>query len=75
MAKSTQYTEDEYVKMKGYGHSTAAEGLRVFRESGAKRICFIHHDPRHTDEMLNAMEKELSAEGVSFARAGDVIEL
>ena len=70
-----QYTEDEYRRMKGYGHSTVAEGLRVFRVSGAGRICFIHHDPHHTDEMLHAMERELNIPGASFARAGDIIEL
>lgn len=70
-----QYTEEEYPKMKGYGHSTVAEGMRVFRESGAKRIMFVHHDPRHTDEMLRSMEKAAGTESASFARAGDVITL
>ena len=70
-----QYTEEEYVKMKGYGHSTVAEGMRVFYESGAKKIMFVHHDPRHTDEMLRSMEKELDTDRASFARAGDVIIL
>ncbi len=61
--------------MKGYGHSTVAEGLRVLNESGAKRMVFVHHDPRHNDEMLKAMEKQLGTDRALFARAGDVIEL
>ncbi|MCR4584792.1 MAG: MBL fold metallo-hydrolase [Lachnospiraceae bacterium] len=70
-----QYTEEEYARMNGYGHSTAAEGLKLLEESGAKKLMFVHHDPRHTDAMLRGMEKELDNEHVLYARAGDVIEL
>lgn len=70
-----QYTEEEYGRMKGYGHSTVAEGMRILTESGAKKIMFVHHDPRHTDAMLTDMEKALKDGRASFARAGDVIRL
>ncbi|MBQ7564722.1 MAG: MBL fold metallo-hydrolase [Lachnospiraceae bacterium] len=70
-----QYTEEEYLKRKGFGHSTVSEGLRLFAESGAKRLVFVHHDPFHSDVMLTNQEKELTAAGVSFAREGEIITL
>lgn len=70
-----QYTEEEYEKHRGFGHSTVEEGLKVFRESGAKRILFVHHNPHHTDEILRAREADLKCANAAFAREGDCIEL
>lgn len=70
-----QYTDEEYPAYKGYGHSTVSEGLKVMRDSGARSIRFVHHDPRHTDAMLREMEDAVRSDTVSFAREGDVIEL
>lgn len=70
-----QYTDEEYARMKGFGHSTVKQGLAVFRESGAGQILFVHHDPRHKDNQLHEMENELTDEKATFARAGMTIEL
>ena len=70
-----QYTEEEYARMKGFGHSTVAEGMKVLKQSGAKRIVFVHHDPRHSDAKLREMENALTDHRASFAKAGDVFEL
>ena len=70
-----QYTEEEYARMKGFGHSTIAEGMKVFEQSGAKRILFVHHDPRHPDAKLREMEAVLNGKNAALARAGEVIEL
>ena len=67
-----QYTEEEYAVHKGFGHSTAEAGMRVQRESGAKRLLLIHHDPRHTDDFLRRRELAL---GIRYARQGEVIRL
>ncbi len=67
-----QYTREEYEQKRDFGHSTAEAGLRIQRQSGAKQLLLIHHDPAQTDEMLEAREKNL---GVRFAREGDVVEL
>lgn len=68
-----QFTDEEYPSYRGFGHSTVSEGLKVMRESGARSIRFVHHDPRHDDEMLRAMEDAVKSDKVSFAREGDVI--
>jgi len=70
-----QYTDEEAASRKGYGHSTAAQGLKVMAESGAGRICFVHHDPGHDDQMLKKMEEAVKSDSVSFARQGDVFSL
>ncbi|MBR3306246.1 MAG: MBL fold metallo-hydrolase [Lachnospiraceae bacterium] len=70
-----QYTDEEYEKMKGFGHSTVAEGLKLLNSSKAKRILFVHHDPRHTDDMLKKSEEGLKDTRAAFARQGMVIRL
>lgn len=66
------YTDAEYPRYRGYGHSTAETGLRVQRECGAKRLALIHHDYHNTDAVLMERERRL---GVRLARQGEVIAL
>ncbi len=68
-----QYTENEYGKRTGFGHATAAVGLRFLERSGAKQLLVIHHDPRRTDEELLALEKRIGRKNVRFAREGETI--
>ncbi len=70
-----QYSVEEYERSRGFGHSTPEMGLRVFRESGAKRLMLVHHDPRHTDDRMRALEEQYGSDTVMFAREGDVITL
>ena len=70
-----QYTDEEYEKMKGFGHSTFREGMKLFKKCGAGHIYFVHHDPRHSDSALLEMEKTCADKNASFAREGMVIEL
>ncbi|MBR1854746.1 MAG: MBL fold metallo-hydrolase [Lachnospiraceae bacterium] len=70
-----QYTDEEYEKHKGYGHSTPWVGVRLMQACGAKRLLLIHHDPAHDDNMLRAAEREIGLSEVSFARRMQEIEL
>jgi len=83
-----QYTAEELEGKRGYGHSTPESGIRIMKESKAKMIRFVHHDPMHTDDYLKKMEAEAVAlydtsgtdnEGnprkIAFARKGEVITL
>ncbi len=49
-----QYTEEEYPGRKGWGHSTFDDTVRCAMDAGARRLVFFHHDPDHTDEMMDA---------------------
>lgn len=54
-----QYTDQEYVGRVGWGHTCASQ-LAVFAEmTGAKRLVTFHHDPSHSDEMLDEMHQDL----------------
>jgi phosphoribosyl 1,2-cyclic phosphodiesterase len=61
----------------GWGHSTNIEGARLAGLAGVKKLVLFHHDPQHTDEMVD--EKERAAREVFddtvAAREGMVIEL
>ena len=67
-----QYTEEEYARRRGYGHSTPEAGLRLLAESGVRQLVLVHHDPWHSDAILRAWEEE---KGVHFAREGETFRL
>ncbi|MGC2661655.1 MAG: MBL fold metallo-hydrolase [Bryobacteraceae bacterium] len=72
-----QYTPDEYPARKGWGHSTHVEGARVAREAGVKQLVLFHHDPSHTDTMLDSIVEDARAnfENTCAAREGRSIYL
>lgn len=70
-----QYDEDDYEAHRGFGHSTAREGIKLMERCGAKRLLLIHHDPRSTDETLLGRERALGCQQARYAREGETIEL
>lgn len=72
-----QYTEEEYEKYRGYGHSTAEAGLKIAKAAQVKRIMFVHHAPWRRDEETTKLERHLQRENnnVFFAKIGDEIIL
>ena len=72
-----QYTQDEYERYRGYGHSTPEAGIRVADESKTAQILFVHHAPWRTDEALLEMERTFAErrKGIMFAKIGDEIVL
>ena len=70
-----QYTQEEYEKCSGFGHSTPQMGIRIAKEANAKRLLITHHAPEHTDAVLHAMEEEAGQqwEGAAFAKCGQKI--
>lgn len=74
-----QYTDEEYDRCKGYGHSTPNVGVGIARAAGVQELMITHHAPEHTDDELLAMEKRYQEENpdirLSFARCGQEIEL
>lgn len=53
-----QYTEEEYKKLKGWGHSTWQQAVEVAKRANVKKLVITHHDPDHDDEFLVALEKD-----------------
>jgi phosphoribosyl 1,2-cyclic phosphodiesterase len=62
------YSDAEYPKYRGWGHSTWEEGVRLCDEAGAKQLVLFHHDPSHTDEMMDEIAK-----AAEKARPGGII--
>lgn len=78
MAHDGQYTSEEYAtNRKGWGHSTIPMAIRTAELAGVSRLAIIHHDPSHSDEQLDAMEREAQAldPRIFFAREGQVVRL
>ncbi|MEI7728881.1 MAG: MBL fold metallo-hydrolase [Verrucomicrobiota bacterium] len=48
-----QYTEAEYRKTRGWGHSTYQAVVKIALEAGVKRLGLFHHDPDREDVDLD----------------------
>jgi ribonuclease BN (tRNA processing enzyme) len=56
-----QYTDDEYRKRAGWGHSTMRQAFQFAALARAKLLVPFHHDPGHNDDFLDASISETSA--------------
>lgn len=72
MIYDATYTDEEYPRYRGWGHSTWQEALRLADQAGVHRVVLFHHDPGHDDETMdriaNAAERERP--GTLVAREG-----
>ena len=69
------YTEAEFPTKIGWGHSTWNEGVRLCRAANVKRMAIFHHDPDHTDDIMDKIATEGKAEwdGAFVCREGQEI--
>ena len=51
-----QYTTEELITKKGWGHSSYEQALSVAEQAGCKQLVITHHDPDHDDDFLRQME-------------------
>jgi phosphoribosyl 1,2-cyclic phosphodiesterase len=80
----TQYTDAEYPKFLGWGHSPVSDTLSFARRARARRLLAFHHEPLHTDDDLDAIAADAqrrwvdlggTADTISFAKEAAEIEL
>ena len=50
-----QYTDEEYPRHFGWGHSSLTDSLAFARRTGARSVQLFHHDPLHSDDALDAI--------------------
>lgn len=71
----TMYTEDEYPRHEGWGHSTPEQALELARAAGVRRLVGFHHAPGRSDDDLDALALRLGAQaeawGCSFGFAAE----
>jgi phosphoribosyl 1,2-cyclic phosphodiesterase len=54
----SSYTDDEYPKYEGWGHSTWQEGARLADAAEVKSFVIFHHDPSHDDATMDRIADE-----------------
>jgi phosphoribosyl 1,2-cyclic phosphodiesterase len=66
------YTDEEFPRYVGWGHSTWQEAIRVAKAAGAKKLALFHHDPSHDDGFMDKVGKsaERDLPGTLVAREG-----
>ena len=71
-----QYTPEEYLTHRGWGHSHWREAAAVANDARVKELILFHHDPSHNDDMLTELQNQTRAlfERTTSAREGMVIE-
>ncbi len=69
------FTEAEYPRFVGWGHSTWEEGVRLSDAAHVKTLVIFHHDPSHDDACMDriAAEAERARPGTVVAREGMVL--
>jgi len=55
------YTTDEYDHHRGWGHSTFQDCVELALEAGVGTLVLFHHEPRRTDDQLDACLAECRA--------------
>jgi CheY-like chemotaxis protein len=53
-----QYTPEEYLTKKTWGHSTYEYVVQIAAAAGVRRVALTHHDPSHDDHFIADMERK-----------------
>jgi ribonuclease BN (tRNA processing enzyme) len=54
-----QFSEEEYPLYVGWGHSSIAHTLAFAKAAGVSELAPFHHDPSHTDTILDRLYEEV----------------
>lgn len=54
-----QFSEEEYPHFVGWGHSSIPHVLSFAKLAGVRHLVPFHHDPSHTDEILDALYQKV----------------
>jgi phosphoribosyl 1,2-cyclic phosphodiesterase len=57
----TQYTDEEYAKHIGWGHSSLGSVVALALDANVVKLVLFHHDPNHDDEMIDKMLEDARA--------------
>ena len=68
-----QYLPDEYQERRGWGHSTAEYAVAVAAAAEVGTLVLTHHDPDHTDDIVDANLVAARAAAAAAGFAGEVV--
>lgn len=76
MIYDATYTEEEYPRFVGFGHSTWQEAIRVADAANVKTLVLFHHEPTHSDEFMDDIAEEAVEirPGTLVAREGMIVQ-
>lgn len=71
LISEAQYTEEEYRSRRSWGHSAFTDVLGLAAKAQVKQLVLFHHDPTHTDELMEKYFRECAdyAKAQGFAMA------
>jgi ribonuclease BN (tRNA processing enzyme) len=69
------YTDAEFAKYVGWGHSTWQEGVRLADAAKVKQLVLFHHDPSHDDAFMDQVVAEANKLRPGTIAAREVMEL
>lgn len=58
MIYDCSYTDEEYPRYRGWGHSTWQEGARIADAAGVGTLAIFHHDPSHDDAFMDEVARQ-----------------
>jgi phosphoribosyl 1,2-cyclic phosphodiesterase len=61
VAYDSTYTDEEFPRHIGWGHSTWQEAVRLCQAAQVKSLAIFHHDPEHEDPFMDRVEEEAMA--------------
>ena len=70
-----QYTDREYPKHLGWGHSPLSDALMIGRRTAAQRMLLFHHDPLHSDDFLDSFGGDACAKWQELGGRQEQVEL
>jgi phosphoribosyl 1,2-cyclic phosphodiesterase len=67
-----QFTPEEKQRHVDWGHSSWTDAVRAAQQANVQRLALFHHDPLHTDDELEEIERQAQAifPGAFLAREG-----
>ena len=67
-----QYTPEEYIAKKNWGHSTYNYVVQIAAAAGVRRVALTHHDPAHDDDFVADIERKARALALQGGTGPDV---
>ncbi|MEY2469712.1 MAG: hypothetical protein QOF21_2410 [Actinomycetota bacterium] len=58
-----QYTPDEFAKKSFWGHCTIDYTLALAKRAGVKALAMFHHDPGHSDDVMDGLIQDAKTKG------------
>jgi len=68
----TQYTDEEYAKHIGWGHSSVNSVVSLALDANVGKLVLFHHDPNHDDAMIDKIVEHARA---LVAKSGNPLEV